>query len=196
MNEQQLTELLNRADADVAAPAIAAPGLAERAIRRAQRRKRLRRAGLGVLAVDAVAAVVLCTVWFAPASSTTQPAIVSAPVGTNSNVVEPGHDFAELNARIAAQETVVNTLLATQDIVKPYPAQTPDPLANVQAQIDLAARRMVLTADRIERNGGQSDTSRDLYNGVVTAFPDSVWAGVARKRINEYEQLTEPRSAL
>lgn len=196
MNEQQITELLNQADMGVEVSVTADPGLAEHIIRRARRRQRLRRAGLGVLAVDAVAAVTVFTIWFAPASPTAPPAIVSAPAEAISDVAEPGHDFAELNTRIAMQETVVRTLLATQDVAEPSPAQPPDPLAKVQAQIDLAARRMVLTADRIERNEGRSDMSRGLYDDVVTTFPDSAWAVIARKRINEYEQLTEPRSAL
>ncbi|MEZ6191548.1 MAG: hypothetical protein R3C45_09700 [Phycisphaerales bacterium] len=196
MNEQRITELLDLADAGVTAPTIADPGLAECAIRRAQRRKQLRRIGMGVLAVDAVAAVVLCAIWFAPVSPNTPPAIVSVPVGAISDVVEPGYDVAELNARIAMQEKVVRTLLATQNIAEPYPTQSPDPLAQVQAQVDLAARRMVLTADRMERDGGRSDTSRGLYNDVVTTFPGSVWAGIARSRINEYGQPIEPRSAL
>lgn len=205
MNEQQITDMLERADASSSPPARPDPALADRAIRRAGRRATLRRVGVTVLAVDAVAAIAAFTIWLAPVNSIT-PSHPLAPGNTPASVYVQDEDpesntqinleLAGLREQIAVQEEVVRCLLATKDLPEWPTENTTGLLAEVQAQVDLAARRMVMTADRMERTSGQTDRSRRIYTDVLSAFPESAWATIARRRIDEQEHLIEPRSSL
>ena len=203
MNEQQVHHLLELADAGASLPGEASSDLAERAIHRAGRRTAIRRTGLAVLAAPAAAAVVLGVMWMldtpadrpgiAPtqmASTTQQP--VSPPDFT------PDHkrELADLRARVAAQEAVIELLLAKERRPGPRVLRASNPLDEIHTQVDIAAKQMVMTAAHIEQTRGPSELTERLYRDVVTYFPDSDWAEVARRQLDGPDLLTEPRSAL
>jgi hypothetical protein len=191
VNEQQIADLLERADAGAVVPAETGPGLAERAIGRARRRCVVRRVGLAVLAVDAVAAVVFAAVWLAPTDPpvTTPATVVSATHGA-------GNELAVLRARVSAQQAIVDALLAMEHRADEPPTETADPLAEIHTRVELAAKRMVLTADRLEHDQARPDSAQRLYREVVDSFPDTAWAVIARRRLDARHNLNEPRSAL
>jgi hypothetical protein len=195
VNEQEVNELLGLADAGAATQDEADPGLAGRAIDLARRRSRTRRVGYGVLSLHAAASILLVVVWLMPRPVEDEPMASADPQTLPVPISVDSHDSDALQARIAMQEAVVRSLLSTRDN-STAPRQAPDPLDLIQSRIDTAARRMVLTADRIEYDTGPSDFTRGLYKDVVTNFPDTDWARLARQRISEHEYLTEPRSAL
>lgn len=196
MKESQLNNLINLADTDAPAPRRPQADIATHAIRLAERRKAIRRGGLSVLCVSAVCAVlIISTTRFN--QPTQRGANPSAPVASTNhtpsalNAGQPSLD--QLRLRIAVQEAVVDSLLAQ--------ASPPQPPATVPAvdprdQADLAAKRMVITANRMEQRLGPNDESTRLYRDVLSHFPDSAWAGIARQRVDPATITpTHPRSA-
>jgi len=194
MNEKEIVELLDLADATAAPAGQPGADLARRAVRQARRRTALKRTGLAVHAVAAVAVVVFV---FLPERPAAQPGSDRAPIATViTQDIE--NQLAELRAKVVAQEAIIEALLACEEQADAYESviQAVNPLADIHAQADLAAKRMVLAAERMERSRGRNDFSDRLYRDVATDFPDSDWATIARNRISEYQSHTEPRSAL
>ncbi len=192
MNEQRIIELLDLADSAATPVDQAGPNLAGRAIRRARRRSALKHTGL---AVNAVAAVVVLAFVFLPGQPASQPGSAPVAVAPADNQ-DTERQLADLRARIAAQEAIIEALLERENLVQAPVIQAVNPLDEVYEQADLAAKQMVLAADRMERSRGRNDLSDQLYRDVVTHFSESDWAAVARNRLTEHEPITQPRSAL
>ena len=63
----------------------------------------------------------------------------------------------------------------------------PDPLEEVQKQVDKTAFILVYQADRLYRELNQTDSAVENYNRVIALFPENRWAKVARQRLSEIE---------
>jgi tetratricopeptide (TPR) repeat protein len=66
-------------------------------------------------------------------------------------------------------------------------ASIPDPLEEVQKQVDKTAFILVYQADRMYRELNQTDSAVENYKRVIELFPDNRWAKVARERLEEIE---------
>jgi TolA-binding protein len=66
-------------------------------------------------------------------------------------------------------------------------ASIPDPLEEVQKQVDKTAFILVYQADRLYRELNQTDSAVENYKRVIELFPDNRWAKVARQRLSEIE---------
>jgi len=66
-------------------------------------------------------------------------------------------------------------------------ASIPDPLEEVQKQVDKTAFILVYQADRLYRELNQTDSAVENYNRVIKLFPENQWAKVARQRLSEIE---------
>ena len=66
-------------------------------------------------------------------------------------------------------------------------ASIPDPLEEVQKQVDKTAFILVYQADRLYRELNQTDSAVENYNRVIELFPENRWAKVARQRLSEIE---------
>jgi len=69
-------------------------------------------------------------------------------------------------------------------------ASIPDPLEEVQNQVDKTAFILVYQADRLYRlyrELNQTDSAVENYNRVIKLFPENRWAKVARQRLSEIE---------
>jgi TolA-binding protein len=66
-------------------------------------------------------------------------------------------------------------------------ASIPDPLEEVQNQVDKTAFILVYQADRLYRELNQTDSAVENYNRVIKLFPENRWAKVARERLSEIE---------
>lgn len=64
-------------------------------------------------------------------------------------------------------------------------ASIPDPIEQVQEQVDKTAFILVYQADRFYRELNQTDSAIEAYNRVIKLFPESRWAQVARQRLEE-----------
>ena len=66
-------------------------------------------------------------------------------------------------------------------------ASIPDPLEELQKQVDKTAFILVYQADRMYRELNQTDSAVEAYNRVIELFPQNRWAKVARQRLAEIE---------
>ncbi|HIJ53053.1 MAG TPA: hypothetical protein HPP66_07850 [Planctomycetes bacterium] len=64
-------------------------------------------------------------------------------------------------------------------------ASYPDPLEEIQKQVDKTAFILVYQANRMYRELDQKNSAIRAYNRVIELFPQSRWAEVARQRISE-----------
>lgn len=75
-------------------------------------------------------------------------------------------------------------------------ASIPDPVEELQTQVDETAFILVYQADRIYRELNQPNSAVKTYNQVIKLFPQNRWAEVARQRLAEIENrnLNKPQS--
>ncbi len=66
-------------------------------------------------------------------------------------------------------------------------ASIPDPLEEIQKQVDKTAFILVYQADRLYRELNRADSAVETYNRVIELFPKNRWAQVARQRLSEIE---------
>jgi tetratricopeptide (TPR) repeat protein len=66
-------------------------------------------------------------------------------------------------------------------------ASIPDPLEEIQKQVDKTAFILVYQADRMYRELNQTDSAVENYLRVIELFPKNRWARVARQRLSEIE---------
>ncbi|MHC4544048.1 MAG: hypothetical protein ACYTDW_10930 [Planctomycetota bacterium] len=61
----------------------------------------------------------------------------------------------------------------------------PDPLEEIQKQVDKTAFILIYQANRMYRELDQKDSAIQAYNRVIELFPQSRWAEEARQRLSE-----------
>ena len=66
-------------------------------------------------------------------------------------------------------------------------ASIPDPLEEIQKQVDKTAFILVYQADRLYRELNRTDSAVETYNRVIELFPKNRWAQVSRQRLSEIE---------
>jgi len=67
-------------------------------------------------------------------------------------------------------------------------ASMPDPLEEVQQQVDKTAFILVYQADRMYRELNQADSAVETYKRVIKLFPENQWAQVARERLAQIKE--------
>jgi tetratricopeptide (TPR) repeat protein len=67
-------------------------------------------------------------------------------------------------------------------------ASIPDPLEEIQKQVDKTAFILVYQADRLYHELNRTDSAVETYNRVIELFPRNRWAQVARQRLSEIEE--------
>jgi len=76
-------------------------------------------------------------------------------------------------------------------------ASIPDPLDEIQKQVDKTAFILLYQADRMYRELNRTDSAVETYNRIIELFPKNRWAQEARKRLSEIENRrfnkTEPK---
>lgn len=66
-------------------------------------------------------------------------------------------------------------------------ASIPDPLEEIEEQVDKTAFILVYQADRLYRELNETESAVETYNRVIKLFPKNQWAAVARQRLSEIE---------
>jgi len=66
-------------------------------------------------------------------------------------------------------------------------ASIPDPIDEVNKEVDKAAFILVYQADCLYRELKQTESAVEAYNRVIELFPENQWAKVARQRLEEIQ---------
>jgi len=67
-------------------------------------------------------------------------------------------------------------------------ASMPDPLEEIQQQVDKTAFILVYQADRLYRELNQTESAVETYKRVIELFPENQWAQVARERLAQIKE--------
>jgi cell division protein FtsB len=67
-------------------------------------------------------------------------------------------------------------------------ASIPDPLEEIQKQVDTAAFNLVYQADRMYRELDLKSSAIKIYKRVIELFPETQWAEVAHQRLSEIKK--------
>jgi tetratricopeptide (TPR) repeat protein len=182
MTEDKIKDLLQEADRTAGQPAGVRVDLS--AIRR--RAKRRRFASLAAPVVAAAVLMVALGIW-----SLT----IRVPKATQEQkrVVALENQIKQLQASTDAALSLIHEVLEDErrqrrlEELEAQRASIPDPLAEIQKQVDKTAFILVYQADRLYRELNLTDSAVEAYNRVIELFPENRWAAVARQRLSEIE---------
>jgi tetratricopeptide (TPR) repeat protein len=67
-------------------------------------------------------------------------------------------------------------------------ASIPDPVRQIEQQVDKTAFLLIYQADRLYKELNQTESAVAAYKELIQLFPDNRWAQVARERLSQIEQ--------
>lgn len=67
-------------------------------------------------------------------------------------------------------------------------ASIPDPVRQMEQQVDRSAFLLLYQADRLYKELNQTESAVATYKEVIRLFPENQWANVARERLSQIEQ--------
>jgi tetratricopeptide (TPR) repeat protein len=67
-------------------------------------------------------------------------------------------------------------------------ASIPDPIKEIDRQVDKTAFILVYQADKLYKELNQTESAVRAYREVIQLFPTNQWADVARERLSQIEQ--------
>ena len=184
MTEEKLKNLLQKADS------FAGPADTARIILSTLRKRAYRRHIKYSLAPFAAAAAVLliaAAIWKFPAKTPeTAPGQEKiASLESQIKRLQASTDAAiELIHQVLEQEKRQSQLNKLQAQL----ASIPDPLEEIQKQVDKTAFILVYQADRLYRELNQTESAVETYKRVIELFPENQWAQVARERLAQIKE--------
>ena len=184
MTEDKIKNLLQEADRMAGLPEPVSANLSAIVRRRAHRRH-LR---ISLTAPLAAAAVILIAAGIWNLSIRTTETTID-----QEKIVSLEKQLEQLQTRTdAALKLIQEVLVADQkkDSLNELEAQLasiPDPLEEIQKQVDKTAFILVYQADRLYRELNRMDSAVEAYNRVIKLFPKNQWAQVARERLLEID---------
>lgn len=184
MSDQRLERLLQRVDRAAGGPAPLAGDLAWR-VRTAARRRRNRRLGSAAAGVVFLAGACVLS-W-----SSARPAQQDNDLAMR--------DLAAMEARIERLLTEVDGRIAHMRKLMAEEKEQRRQLAamrvptEVENQVERAAFITVHYADRLYRELGQTRSAVESYRQTIEQFPQTQSANVARRRLAEIRNTTQPQ---
>jgi len=183
MMEDKIKDLLQEADRMAGLPRAVSVNLSAAVRRRAHRRRIV-----NLTAPLAAAAVVLVAagIWELAIRST-------ETTRERDKIALLETQLKQLQARTDAALNLIQDVLENEqkqhslDELEAQLAVIPDPLEEIQKEVDKTAFILVYQADRLYRELDRTDSAIETYNRVIELFPKNRWAQVARQRISEIE---------
>ncbi len=183
MTEDEIKKLLQQADSKAVGTAPVRVNLS--AIRRRAGRKKI----IVLAAPLASAAVLMVALSISALMFRTE-----EPTEEQRKIVMLETQIKQLQARTNAALGLIQEVLEEErrqsrlDELKAQLASIPDPLEEIQDQVDKTAFTLVYQADRLYRELNQTDSAVENYNRVIELFPENRWAKVARQRLSEIQK--------
>lgn len=115
----------------------------------------------------------------------------TGPTEEQKKIASLENQVKQLQARTNAALDFIQQVLDEErrqnrlDELEAQLASIPDPLEEVQKQVDKTAFILVYQADRLYRELNQTDSAVENYKRVIELFPENRWAKVARQRLSE-----------
>ncbi len=182
MIKDKIESLLKEVDRMAGQPARIRVDVAT--VRRRANRRRLVRLSCSI----AAAAVLLIAVgiWY-PANNGTE------QTNEQKKIIALEDQVKQLQASTDSALAMIHEVLEDErrqsrlDALEAELASIPDPLEEIQKQVDKTAFILVYQADRLYRELNETESAVETYNRVIRLFPRNQWATVARERLTEIE---------
>jgi tetratricopeptide (TPR) repeat protein len=151
-----------------------------------RRRARVRQVVNATFRVAVAAVVFALAVWGLSDRST-------RPTAEQEQIASLQVQVKLLQAKADAALKLVREVLNSEreqgrlDELKAELANIPDPIEEIQKQVDQTAFTLVYDADRMYRELGQRRSAVQAYKRVIELFPQTQSADVARQRLSEIE---------
>jgi len=189
VTENKIVNLLQDADRTAGRPRPVSVNLA--AIRRRARQKRLARLMVPVAAAAVV--LVALSIWTAVIRT-------DRAAGEQEKIAALENEVRVLQARTDATLKLIRQMVENEqkqrrlDQLQAELTSIPDPLEEVQKQVETTAFIMVYQADRMYRELNQRDSAIRAYQRAIELFPQTESAEAARQRLKQIE--TESRKQI
>ena len=110
----------------------------------------------------------------------------AAPTPAAPKVADLRRQIAELNREAAMQEQIAQRLLTIEAAGRTHRAVgvLPDAQASIERQRYRAAMQLVREGDDLWQSRREARAAAEAYRRVITLFPQTYWAGVARERLS------------
>ncbi|MHC4111288.1 MAG: tetratricopeptide repeat protein [Planctomycetota bacterium] len=180
MTEDKIQNLLYEADQMAGGPAPISANLAAAVRRRANRRQT---ANLAVHIAAAAVVLLALGIWSYTAKKTRD----------RQRIVALEMQIKQLQTQTDATLDLIREVLDEErkqrhlDDLRAQLAGYPDPLEEIQKQVDKTAFILIYQANRMYRELDQKDSAIQAYNRVIELFPQSRWAEEARKTLSEIQ---------
>jgi hypothetical protein len=184
VNEEQIKRLLVRADEAAGEPQFGPINVTE--IRQRVHRRLLLRTGVPMaVAAMVLVGVTLWAIYMKTGSPQPQPQrIVSLKEQVKQ--LQTQTDATLKLVREVLEKDRQNRRLASLEAEL---ASIPDPVKEIDRQVDKTAFLLVYQADKLYKELNQTDSAVRAYKEVIQLFPTNQWADVARERLSQIEQL-------
>ena len=187
MNEEQIKRLLAGADAMAGGPSSGA--ITGAGIRRRVHRRRLVRFAMPTTAAAAVAITAalwaLCTQMGRPPS---QPQTQPQRIASLEQQVKQLQVQTEATLKLVRETLEKDRQDRRLAALEAELARIPDPMKEMERQVDKTAFLLVYQADRLYKELNQTESAVQAYQEVIQLFPTNQWANVARERLSQIEQ--------
>jgi tetratricopeptide (TPR) repeat protein len=184
MTEDKIKNLLQEADRRAGLPRSVSANLSAIVRHRAHRRHVLVR----LTAPLAAAAVILIAVGIMNLATRT-----NEKIQDQEKIVSLERQLEQLQEKTDAAITLIQEVLVAEQKkqslgeLEAQLASIPDPLEEIQKQVDTTARILVYQADRLYSEFNRTDSAIETYYRVIKLSPESRWARTARQRLLEIE---------
>ena len=182
MTEDKIKNLLQKADQTAGHPAPISANLTA-AVRRRARQRHF--ANLAVPIATAAILLIAFGIWHLTTTTETE----QSP----EKIASLEAQIQLLQARTDAAVNLIREVLENErkqrrlDELQARLANIPDPLEEIQNQVEKTAFILVYQADRMHRELNQKDPAIETYNRVIELFPQTRSAEVARQKLAEIQ---------
>jgi len=182
MKEDELKNLLQEIDRMAGQPGSTRVDVSS-VRRRANRRRLTYRAGP---AAAAAVVMIALSIW---STSIRTP----GPMDEQKQIASLESQVRQLQASTNAAMNLIHEVLENErrqsqlDKLEAELASIPDPLEEIQRQVDETAFILVYQADRLHRELNDTESAVETYKRVIKLFPRNQWATVARERLSQIE---------
>jgi tetratricopeptide (TPR) repeat protein len=189
VNDEQIRALLQRTDETADAPRFGPVTAA--GIRGQARRRQLVKAGVPLaVAASVLIAVVLWTLCLRTGEPLPQPQRIASLEEQVRQLQAQTETTLKLVQEVLEKDRQDRRLAALQAEL----ASIPDPVKEIDRQVDKAAFILVYQADKLYKELNQTESAVAAYKEVIQLFPTNQWADVARERLSQIEQRRMNRS--
>lgn len=187
MNKEKIETLLQKADEFAGRPTFGR--VTGGAIRQRIHRRQIIRIAVPLTTAAAVAVTVAL---LAISARTRSPSPQSEP----QRVASLEEQIEQLQARTDATLKLVQKVLEKDRqqrrlaALEAELASIPDPMRQVEQQVDKAAFVLIYQADRLYKELNQTESAVAAYKEIIQLFPTNRWAEVAKERLAEIDRHT------